>query len=572
MSMLKKYLIPQKKTMAFGLTMKAVGTILELLLPYIMSFIIDDIVPLQDIQKIVIWCIVMIVCAFFAWQFNIIANRNAAKVARNTTENLRHDLFDKMLYLSSQKTDEFTIPSLESRLTTDTYNIHRMIGMLQRIGIRGPIIVVGGLCITIFMEPVLSLVIIATIPFIGLLVYWRAAKGMPLFKNVQKVNDRMVAIVRENAQGIRVIKALSKTEHEKNRYAEINEQLRMTTVNANGKMSIINPGMNLVLNLGLVGVILLGAYRVSIGVSSTGKIIAFMSYFTIMSRSMMAISRIFIMTSQGMASASRIDEVLNSDTEKDWMKGEYPDSSNDDAIEFKNVTFSYLGVKDNVKDINFELKRGQSLGIIGATGSGKTTILSLLMRFYHPQTGAIYLNGKDIRNIEPTELRKQFGIVMQNDFLFRDTIKENIVFGRDIDDEMVSKATKTAQADEFLSSLDDGLEHELTGKGSNLSGGQKQRVLLSRAFASDPKFILLDDSSSALDYNTDARLRKAIQENYGDATKIIIAQRVSSIMNCDKIIIMDHGDIHAIGTHEELLSDSLYSSIYESQMGGALFD
>lgn len=572
MSMLKKYLIPQKKTMAFGLTMKAVGTILELLLPYIMSFIIDDIVPLKDIQKIVIWCIVMIVCALFAWQFNIIANRNAAKVARNTTENLRHDLFYKILYLSSQKTDEFTIPSLESRLTTDTYNIHRMIGMLQRIGIRGPIIVIGGLCITIFMEPVLSLVIIATIPFIGLLVYWRAAKGMPLFKNVQKVNDRMVAIVRENAQGIRVIKALSKTEHEKNRYAEINEQLRMTTVNANGKMSIINPGMNLVLNLGLVGVILLGAYRVSIGVSSTGKIIAFMSYFTIMSRSMMAISRIFIMTSQGMASASRIDEVLNSDTEKDWMKGEYPDSSNDDAIEFKNVTFSYLGVKDNVKDINFELKRGQSLGIIGATGSGKTTILSLLMRFYHPQTGAIYLNGKDIRNIEPTELRKQFGIVMQNDFLFRDTIKENIVFGRDIDDEMVSKATKTAQADEFLSSLDDGLEHELTGKGSNLSGGQKQRVLLSRAFASDPKFILLDDSSSALDYNTDARLRKAIQENYGDATKIIIAQRVSSIMNCDKIIIMDHGDIHAIGTHEELLSDSLYSSIYESQMGGALFD
>lgn len=572
MSMLKKYLIPQKKTMAFGLTMKAVGTILELLLPYIMSFIIDDIVPLKDIQKIVIWCIVMIVCALFAWQFNIIANRNAAKVARNTTENLRHDLFYKILYLSSQKTDEFTIPSLESRLTTDTYNIHRMIGMLQRIGIRGPIIVIGGLCITIFMEPVLSLVIIATIPFIGLLVYWRAAKGMPLFKNVQKVNDRMVAIVRENAQGIRVIKALSKTEHEKNRYAEINEQLRMTTVNANGKMSIINPGMNLVLNLGLVGVILLGAYRVSIGVSSTGKIIAFMSYFTIMSRSMMAISRIFIMTSQGMASASRIDEVLNSDTEKDWMKGEYPDSSNDDAIEFKNVTFSYLGVKDNVKDINFELKRGQSLGIIGATGSGKTTILSLLMRFYHPQTGAIYLNGKDIRNIEPTELRKQFGIVMQNDFLFRDTIKENIVFGRDIDDEMVSKATKTAQADEFLSSLDDGLEHELTGKGSNLSGGQKQRVLLSRAFASHPKFILLDDSSSALDYNTDARLRKAIQDNYGDATKIIIAQRVSSIMNCDKIIIMDHGDIHAIGTHEELLSDSLYSSIYESQMGGALFD
>lgn len=567
------YLKPQTKSMVIGLICKALGAILELVLPFLTSNIIDEVIPTGDVQRIILNCLLMVLCAIGAWRLNIFANRNASLVARNATEHIRHDLFEHILALSSHKTDEFTIPSLESRMTTDTYNVHRMISMVQRIGIRGPIIMIGGLFFTFSMEPVLSLVILATFPFIGFLVYFRATKGLPLFKHIQKVSDQMVAVVRENAQGIRVIKSLSKKDYEKNRFEQVNQKLEQETIEANRKMAIVNPGINLFLNLGLFGVILLGAYRISIGVSSTGKIIAFMSYFTIMSRAMMMIGRIFIMTSQGLASVQRIEEVLGTETEKDVHIGGYPNKENKHAIEFDDVTFSYLGIKNNLQHISFTLDQGQSLGIIGAIGSGKTTILSLLLRFYEINTGAIYLNGIDIRNLEFDELRQQFGTVMQNDTLFRASIKENIVFDREITDEDITKAIQTSQAKEFINQYEDGIEHNLTGKGSNLSGGQKQRVLLARALASHTPFLLLDDSSSALDYKTDALLRKALDEEYQDSTKMIIAERVSSIMNCNKIIVLDKGKIDAIGTHEELLENSpIYASIYASQMGGALYD
>ncbi len=567
------YLKPQTKSMVIGLICKALGAILELVLPFLTSNIIDEVIPIGDVQRIILNCLLMVLCAIGAWRLNIFANRNASLVARNATEHIRHDLFEHILALSSHKTDEFTIPSLESRMTTDTYNVHRMISMVQRIGIRGPIIMIGGLFFTFSMEPVLSLVILATFPFIGFLVYFRATKGLPLFKHIQKVSDQMVTVVRENAQGIRVIKSLSKKDYEKNRFKQVNQKLETETIEANRKMAIVNPGINLFLNLGLFGVILLGAYRISIGVSSTGKIIAFMSYFTIMSRAMMMIGRIFIMTSQGLASVQRIEEVLDTETEKDVHIGGYPNKDNKHAIEFDDVTFSYLGVKNNLQHISFTLDQGQSLGIIGAIGSGKTTILSLLLRFYEINSGRIYLNGRDIRNLEFSDLRQQFGTVMQNDTLFRESIKENIVFDREITDEDITKAIQTAQAKEFIEQYEDGIEHMLTGKGSNLSGGQKQRVLLARALASHTPFLLLDDSSSALDYKTDALLRKALEENHQDSTKIIIAERVSSIMNCNKIIVLDKGKIDAIGTHDELLENSsIYASIYASQMGGALYD
>ncbi len=567
------YLKPQTKSMVIGLICKALGAILELVLPFLTSNIIDEVIPTGDIQRIILNCLLMVVCAIGAWRLNIFANRNASLVARNATEHIRHDLFEHILALSSHKTDEFTIPSLESRMTTDTYNVHRMISMVQRIGIRGPIIMIGGLFFTFSMEPVLSLVILATFPFIAFLVYFRATKGLPLFKHIQKVSDQMVTVVRENAQGIRVIKSLSKKDYEKNRFEQVNQTLEKETVNANRKMAIVNPGINLFLNLGLFGVILLGAYRISIGVSSTGKIIAFMSYFTIMSRAMMMIGRIFIMTSQGIASVQRIEEVLETETEKDVHIGGYANKESNHAIEFDDVTFSYLGVKNNLEHISFTLDKGQSLGIIGAIGSGKTTILSLLLRFYETTTGAIYLNGTNIRNLEFSELRQQFGTVMQNDTLFRASIKENIMFDRDINDENISRAIQASQAEEFIHQYEDGLDHMLTGKGSNLSGGQKQRVLLARALASSTPFLLLDDSSSALDYKTDALLRKALDEKYKDSTKIIIAERVSSIMNSNQIIVLNKGKIDVIGTHEELLEkSSIYASIYASQMGGALYD
>ncbi len=559
--------------MAIGLTIKALGTFLELLLPEILSRIIDEIVPAKDRDAIIMWAVIMVVLSLLAWLFNVLANRNAAGVARKVTQNIRHDLFDKTLYLTCQKTDEYTIPSLESRLTSDTYNVHRMVGMMQRMGVRAPIITIGGLIMTFVMEPVLALVFLAVIPFMLVLVWLRAAKGVPMFTKVQKANDRMTAVVRENAQGIRVIKALSRTERERTRFAGVNHKLREEEIHANMVMAVINPMMNMFLYLGMIGVILVGAYRVNAGLSETGKILAFMSYFQMISRSLMAVSRMFIMFSRGMASSARIMEVLNSDTEKDWLPGNYPDGDPAYALEFRDVTFSYLKVRDNIRNISFKLKKGESLGIIGATGAGKTTILSLLLRFYDVDQGAVYLNGKDVRNYTPSELRHAFGAVMQNDFLFGDTIAENIRFGRDVSDDDMSDAEDSAQAAEFIDALDEKEDYMLTAKGTNLSGGQRQRVLLSRAFAAEPEFLLLDDSSSALDYKTDAKLRKALNDRYPNTTMIIIAQRVSSIKNCDQIIVLDHGVIDGIGTHEELLKkNALYAQISDSQMGGALFD
>ena len=570
---LKTYLKPCMGMITLGLSIKALGTFLELLLPEILSRIIDVIVPSGDRDRIILWAGIMIIFSLLAWLFNVLANRNASRVAQRITQSIRHDLFDQTLYLSCQKTDEFTIPSLESRLTSDTYNVHRMVGMMQRMGIRAPIITIGGLIMTFVMEPVLALVFLAVIPFMLVLVWLRATKGVPMFRKVQQANDRMTAVVRENSQGIRVIKALSRTENEKTRFAGVNSKLREQELRANRVMAIINPMMNLFLYVGMIGVIIVGAYRVNAGLSETGKILAFMSYFQMISRSLMAVSRMFIMYSRGMASSARIMEVLNCDTEKSWEVKEYPEGDPDYALEFRDVTFSYLKVRDNVKHISFKLKKGESLGIIGATGAGKSTLISLLLRFYDVDQGAIYLNGKDVRSYTPSELRRVFGVVMQNDFLFAETVEENIRFGREVADPELEEAIESAQAEEFISQLEEGVGHMLTTKGTNLSGGQRQRVLLSRAFAALPEYLLLDDSSSALDYKTDAKLRRALNEKYPDTTMILIAQRVSSVKNCDQIIVLEHGEISGIGTHDELLKNNdVYAQIADSQMGGALFD
>ena len=573
MKMIWRYLSPIKKTLFLGLFIKAVGSLLELLLPYILELILDDVVPTKEVSLILFWSLMMVLCALGCWAFNITANRLASGVARDATRGIRHDLFDQSLYLSCSDTDAFTIPSLESRLTSDTYNVHRFLGMAQRMGIRAPIIVLGGFAITIFMDPVLSLVLLATLPFICILVYIRAVKGVPLYTSVQRKSDRMVSVVRENAQGIRVIKALSKTSHEKERFENVNKEIRASEIHAHRVMAIVSPGMNLFLYLGWTGVLLLGAHRVSLGLSRPGVIIAFMSYFTIISRSLMAISRMFIMTSRGLASASRIEEILQSPTEKEWQRGDYPEGDPQYAIEFRDVSFSYLKVRNNLKHISFRLKPGETLGILGATGAGKTTVLSLLLHFYDLDSGAIYLYGKDIRSLSPQELRSRFGIVMQNDFLFSETIAENIRFGREVSDEDMDEALQNAQASDFVDGLEGRTSYSLTSNGTNVSGGQRQRLLLSRAFASRPEVLLLDDSSSALDYATDARLRKALAEKYPDTTMLIIAQRVSSVRGCNQIILLEDGEISAAGTDEELQKTSeLYASICDSQMGGALFD
>ena len=573
MKNLRYYLRPCYRVMALGLAVKSVGTFLELLLPRLLTDIIDIHVPAKDTNEIIQSMAMMFIFATLACIMNIYANRNAAGVARDVTRNIRHDLFDKTLYLANDKTDAFTIPSLESRLTSDTYHVHRMIGMLQRMGIRAPIITIGGIVMTFIIDPRLAVAFLAIMPFMAFLVYVRVAKGVPLFAFVQKASDKMVTVVRENTQGIRVIKALSRTAYERDRFNHANEDLRGQEIHANRIMSLINPMMNLLLYAGMIIVIVFGAYLVDKGLSKAGKIIAFMSYFQMISRSFMAVGRMFIMYSRGMASSDRIMEILNTKTEKDFVVGKHAKGDPSYALEFNHVTFSYLKVKDNLKDISFRMRKGESLGIIGATGSGKTTILSLLMRFYDVDKGNIFVDGIDVRDLDITQLRQMFSIVAQNDFLYGGSIRENIMFGRELGEDRLQQALLDAQASDFIETMEDGLEHMLAIRGSNLSGGQRQRVLLARALAKKPSILILDDSSSALDYATDARLRKALRQNYSDVTRIIVAQRVSSIQACDQIMVLDHGEISGIGTHGELMeSNSLYREISDSQMGGALLE
>ena len=571
MDLLKRYLKPLLKRMLLGLSLKSLAALAALFLPYLLAYIIDTVVPLKDINMIFIFGGLMILLSVVAWVSEIISNRMASRVARDAIVDIRHDLFAKTMFLSSKQIDKVTISSLESRLTSDTYNVHRMIGMMQRMGVKAPILLIGGLIMTFFMEPYLALVMSATLPFITILVYLKAAKGISLYTLVQKSQDKMIGVVRENAQGIRIIKALAKSEHEMKHYEEVNTAQMKAEKTVSTKMAIINPLMNLFMNIGLVLVIVAGAYRVSGGVSETGKIIAFTNYFTLITNAMMAVSRMFVMYSKGIASADRIAEIM--DVKEELLVIEGDDHPNDCVVEFDNVSFSYLGNTNNITDISFKIHAGQTLGIIGATGSGKSTIMQLLLRFYDVDQGVIRIYGKDVRSYKPRTLRDNFGIVMQNDFIFQDTIKENIEFGRIVDDNMIEQATFNAQANAFIEELDDKYEYKLNSKGTNLSGGQRQRILLSRAFVSEPNILLLDDSSSALDYATDAKLRMAINQKFKNTTKIIIAQRVSSIMHADEIIVLDEGKIVARGIHSELLNTSeIYSSISESQMGGALLE
>lgn len=571
MKRILSYLKPFRLRMLVGFLIKVTGTMAELVLPYILTYILEDVIDEMKVGKVVAYGGLMVFFAAVACLGNIIANRMAARVTTNFSKAMRKELFEKTLYLSSADTDAFTIPSLESRITTDTYNVHNFIGMMQRMGVRAPILLLGGISLTLIMDSVLALVMIATLPIIFVTVYGISRKGVPLYTRVQKSVDGMVRVAREDTQGIRVIKALSKNEHENRRYDKVNAELSKQERRAGTIMGIVNPSMTLLMNLGIAAVVAVAALRVAKGLSSPATVIAFMQYFTLISMAMMSLSRMFVMYTKCAASANRIAEVLVTPDKFDVVA----DSNANDGIHiaFENVSFSYLGKKNNIQNLSLSLRKGERLGIIGATGSGKSTFIKLLLRFYEPDSGKILINGRDIKSYSREKLTSMFGVALQNDFIYADTIEENIRFGRDITKENIIKAAKTAQAHDFITATADGYSHMLSSKGTNLSGGQRQRVLIARALASNPEILILDDSSSALDYKTDANLRKALDENMSGSTVITVAQRVSSVKSCDHIIVIEDGQVIGQGKHEHLLETCAeYREISESQMGGAFVE
>lgn len=561
------YLKPYYGRMMIGFVIKFVGTIMDLCLPWVLAYMIDTVIPIGDKTLIFVWGFVMLVCSILALTFNVIANRMASKVARDTTETIRHDLFGRIMWLSNAQTDGFTKPSLISRLTTDTYNVHQMLGRVQRLGVRAPILVVGGVLVTLTLDPVLTLVLVSVMPIIIGITVYVSKKSIPMYTSLQESVDQFVRLIREDVAGIRVIKALSRTDCEKRRYDAINQEVVQNEKKAGITMASVNPSMNLFLNLGLVMVVIAGAYRVNNGLSEVGKILAFLTYFTIILNAMMNISKMFVVISKAVASADRIMEVI--DATEDMVLEVCKRMEDENAyIRFQNVSFSYNKKEPNISNINFSLQKGETLGIIGATGAGKSTVAQLLMRFYDPDEGAISIEGQDIRSIPTGELREKFGVVFQNDTLFEDTIIGNVDLGRGLSKQEIKDAICYAKAKEFVEEKGRGYENQVNIRGANLSGGQKQRILIARALAAHPDILILDDSSSALDYKTDAMLRKELKEHFADTTTIIVAQRISSVMHADQILVLEEGQMLGLGTHEELMeSCDIYREIAASQMG-----
>ena len=563
------YLKPYGGTVALGLVLKFAGAVAELFLPLLLEYIIDDVAQNnaldydKKINMVVILGCAMLGCAIVALAGNIIANRLTVKSSGNMTHDLRYDLFARTSYLNSRQVDEFGVPSLISRLTSDSYYVNQMVARTLRLGVRAPILILGGIVLAFSRDAVLACVLLGCVPLVGLIIFIITKRSVPLYFGVQKKQDEMVRRTQENVTGVRVIRALSKSAYECEKFDGTVKDLAAQEFRANKLMSLSNPLATLVLNLGLVVLIAVGAVRGN----SPGIVLAFLQYFVIILNAMIALSKIFVVISRGSASSSRIESVLAADVSE--HTGEYPADDSGCKLRFKGVNFSYNGVENNVRDFDFGIRPGQTLGIIGATGSGKSTLVNLLMRFYDVNSGQVFIDGKDVREYPLEELRKKFGAAFQNDFLIAASVRENVDYGRGLDDEAIIRALEDAQASEFVNGLEGGISFNLAQKAANLSGGQKQRLLIARALAGKPEIIVLDDSSSALDYATDAKLRKALAEGYPDSTKVIIAQRISSIKSADLIIVLDDGEIIGAGTHEELKETcGEYALIYATQMGG----
>ncbi|MBO4424483.1 MAG: ABC transporter ATP-binding protein [Spirochaetales bacterium] len=566
------------------LFMKSFSTVLELFLPYILEYMIDTVAPTKDVRLILLWGVIMLTLAILVRFISVGANRGSVRIARKCIYKMRQDLFTKSINLSGDQMDEVGLPSLISRMTSDSYNVQSFMQITQTIAIRAPFLLFGGIFITLSMDTGLAMVLIILAPILLVAVVIISRKGIPLYDIVQTKLDSVVRIMRENITGIRVVKALSKEDYEKRRFSNANETMSKSEIKASVVMSLPGPVLSLAINVGLTLVVLFGAYRVNKGVTQPGVILAFLSYFQMILMGVLILNRFFLNMSKANASANRISSVMNQPEGLEKIE-EGPKAPSDDYIIFDNVSFTYNGSvrtecqnsgsafaggsrEKTLNDISFKIPRGGSLGIIGATGSGKTTVLNLLMRFYDPQEGHVFIGGRDVRTYDLDKLRRLFGVVFQNDAIFADTIAENLSFGREVSHDEMKNAAWNAMAGEFIEDYDDQYEHEAAIHGANFSGGQKQRLLISRALAAHPKILVLDDSSSALDYRTDALLRKNIRQNHDDATMIIIAQRVSSIMSLDQIIMLDEGRIIGIGTHEELLASTpQYRDIYETQMG-----
>lgn len=551
----------------------------EVMIPFIMARLIDQGIDAGDMGVILRLGMLLLAAALIALTFGALSGRNAAIASAGFARNLRQDMFYNVQNFSFSNIDKFSTSSIITRLTTDVTNVQNSYQMLLRMAARSPIMLTFSLFAAFSINRRLSLIFLGAMPILGIGLFFIIKNAHPIFRQVFKTYDKLNNVVQENLRGIRVVKAYVREDHERGKFEDISQEIYEKFTKAEKLLAFNMPliqfcmfGSMLLLSWFGARAIVASGNNPAMGLS-TGQLMSLMTYTMQILMSLMMLSFVFVMITISRASAERIVEVL--DEETDLSNNDNPVYEvADGSIEFQNVSFCYSDKADKMalRDINLKIRSGETIGIIGGTGSSKTSLIQLIPRLYDASKGVVKVGGRDVREYDIKTLRDQVAVVLQKNVLFSGTIRENLRWGdENASDEEIKRMADLAQADEFIRDFPDNYDTHIEQGGSNVSGGQKQRLTIARALLKRPKIIILDDSTSAVDTRTDALIKRAFMEEIPDTTKLIIAQRVSSVQDADRIIVMDDGEIKSIGTHEELLVDSdIYREVYESQVKGGM--
>ncbi|MBO5938651.1 MAG: ABC transporter ATP-binding protein [Clostridia bacterium] len=527
--------------------------------------------PYSSMEVILTFGILMLLVVLVGGFFGVLCAYTAAKASQGLGDDLRCDAYRKVMSLSIEQTDKFTTGSLVTRMTNDITMIVDFTEMILRMLVRSPMFFIGGTIMLCTLDIKFGVVLLCSLPVMALMLAIVLSKSVPMFGKIQKKLDRVNSVVQENVTGARVVKAYVREDYEYDRFRQANAELRDANLRVHKLMAVMHPVLTVVMNAAVIAVIFIGGFEID-NVAGTGMsagtIMAAVTYVTQVIMSIMMVTMLFHSISRAMASIQRVGEVLDADAV--ILSGEEKGEDGEIAVSFRNVAFRYPSATGRpvLHEVSFDVKRGETFAIIGATGAGKTSLISLIPRFYDATEGEVLVNGVPIKEYDLSELRSKISYVMQKSELFSGTVSENIRWGKeDASDEEVTAAAKIAQADGFISGFAEGYNTYIAEKGASLSGGQKQRMSIARALVRKPEIILLDDATSALDLATEANLRRALREHLADATVIMIAQRIASVRDADRIAVLENGTVSAIGSHDELMRTSAtYREIYRSQM------